>query len=240
MSLVELVKTAANMTMVDEDGAVEHLQLSPPLALSEITALEQQLPCALPQDVRELLLVARGFANGPLESLEFAGLPGGFGMEEIFSCPLAIAHDGFGNYWIADLHAGSTAWGPILYACHDPPVLVYQTASFEHFLKEVLRFANPPHASEINDVHEQAATQIWADNPGAIPASQLRASADPDISAFVAQLSDAWFVVDLRAGITGSGFSWGRFGPQTKVVRYRHELLFAYEGKTRWQRWFCR
>src|SRR5688500_2167044 len=117
LSLVELVKAADNMTMVDEDGRLEHLRLAPPLSPSELSTLEQQLPCTLPADVLELLVVTRGFANGPLESVDFAGVPGGFG-----------------NYWIADLHAESTSWGPILYACHDPPVIVFQTASFTHFL----------------------------------------------------------------------------------------------------------
>jgi hypothetical protein len=42
------------------------------------------------------------FANGPLESMDFGGLPEGFGLEEIFPHALSVAHDGFGNYWVAD------------------------------------------------------------------------------------------------------------------------------------------
>ena len=132
MSLVELVRSAAGMSMEDEDGQIEHLRLGPPMSASELAALERELPCALRAEVRELLLFARGFEDGPLESFEFGGPSGGFGMKELFRSPLPLAHDGFGNYRIVDLHPTSTSWGPILYACHDPPVIVFQTASFEH------------------------------------------------------------------------------------------------------------
>lgn len=95
---------------------------------------------------------------------------------------------------------------------------------------------NPPHASEINDIHEDATNRIWRHNPGAIPAPELRTSADPILKAFSDSLSDAFFVVDLRSASPGDGFSWGCYGPKTRVVRYKTELLFAYELKTRWQR----
>jgi hypothetical protein len=236
MSLLEIVRAAAGMRMQDEDGKVELLRLGPGLSATELETLQGTLPCAIPGAVRELLLFSGGFENGPLDSVAFGGLPGGFGMDEVFPHPLPIAHDGSGNFWIVDLHAHSTTWGPILYACHDPPVIVFQTASLEHFIREVLRSANPPHRSEIADVHEDAAMRIWRENPGAIPAPALRGSGDPALRTFSASLSDAHFVIDLRGAKTGDGFSWGRFGPKTNVVRYGEELLFAYESKSRWQR----
>ncbi len=240
MRLLEIVQSSAGMRMEDQDGVVEQLRLSSALSAAEMRDLERSLPCPLPEDVRELLSFTRGFENGPLESVDFAGLSGGFGLDEVFPNPLAIAHDGYGNYWIVDLHRDSTDWGPIFYACHDPPVIVLQTRSFEHFLTEVLRFANTPHASEIDDIHETAASRIWRENPGAVPAPQLRQAADPVLRSFAGSLSDAFLIVDLRTAAPGDGFSWGRYGPKSKVVRYENQLLFAYESKTKWQRFLGR
>jgi cell wall assembly regulator SMI1 len=172
MPLVDIVRSAQGMRMEDQDGGVETLEFSPGLSAEEIADLERSLPCALPQDVRELLAFSRGFENGPLD-ICFSGLLDSFGMDEIFPSPLVIAHDGFGNYWVIDLLPGSTTWGPICYVCHDPAVVVFQTSTLEHFISEVLRFANPPHASEIDDVHEAATMRTREPTPS----SPLRASA---------------------------------------------------------------
>ena len=235
MPLVDIVRSAQGMRMEDQDGWVETLEFSPGLSAEEIEELERSLPCALPQDVRELLAFSRGFENGPID-ICFSGLLDSFGMEEIFPSPLVIAHDGFGNYWLIDLLPGSATWGPIFYVCHDPAVVVFQTSTLEHFISEVLRFANPPHASEIDDVHGAATMRIWRTNPAAVPASQLRESADPVLKSFADSLSEAFFIVDLREATQGDGFSWGRFGPKSRVVRFGHERLFAYEAKSWWRR----
>jgi hypothetical protein len=236
MSLLQLVQSAAGMPMVDEDGEVDRLSLLPGLTSRELEQLAQRLPCPIPTEVHDLLAFTRGFENGPLESVCFAGMHEIFDFPEIFPHPLTIAHDGFGNYWVVDLHAHSTQWGPILYVCHDPPVIVMQSGTLQHFIKEVSRLANPPHASELNDVHEQATSLIWAKNPGATPATELRESTDETLRAFATSLDDSCFVVDLRAAKLGDGFSWRRFGPRTHLVRYQSELLFAYQSITWWQR----
>ncbi len=236
MALIDVVRTAAGMRMENVDGLVETLKLSPGLSAAEIEELERSLPCALPQDVRELLAFSRGFENGPLDGLCFSGPPDAGWMEEIFPSPLVIAHDGFGSYWVIDLLPGSTTWGPIFFVCHDPPVVVFQTSTLEHFISEVLRLANPPHESQIDDVHEAGASRIWRSNPGAVQATQLRRSADPMLKSFADSLSEAFLIVDLREASRGDGFSWGRFGPNTRVVRFGKERLFAYEAKSRWQR----
>jgi hypothetical protein len=236
MRLAELVSETAGTELVDEDGHTEILRLAPPLTPAELRALETELPCRIPDEVHELLSFARGYENGPLEAFEFAGVPGGFGMEEILPHALAVAHDGYGNYWVVDLNPTSTTWGPILFACHDPPVIVYQSPTLEEFVREFLRLGMPPFRSEIDDVHERATMRIWDENPGAVPAPQLRNAPDLALRDFALQLSDTHLIVDLRAGETGSGFSWGRYGPRTKLARYGHELIFAYQIKTRWQR----
>jgi hypothetical protein len=224
------------MRMVDEDGDEEALRLLPPLTESDIATLEAGLPCSIPADVRDLLAVTRGFENGPLESVDFGGVPGGFGMEEIFPHALALAHDGYGNYWIADLQPHSLGWAPIYFVCHDPAVIAFQSSSLEHFVAEILRFANPPHESELDTVHEQVAMEIWQNNPGTLPVDKASSSEDDVLRAFARSLDDSFSIIDLRAARVGDGFSWGRYGPQTKVIRHGPEPIFAYQAMSRWQR----
>jgi hypothetical protein len=222
--------------MVDEDGYEDVLSLLPPASAAQLAELQANVPCPIPEQVREVLAVTRGFENGPLESLDFAGVPGGFGLEEIFPHPLALAHDGYGNYWVADLQAASIDWAPIYFACHDPAVIVFQSPSLQHFVAEVLRFANPPHESEINDVHEQHSMAIWRRNPDVLSHAAASSSPDPTLRSFAQGLDPTYSIVDLRGARTGHGFSWGRYGPKTRVVRCATEPIFAYQSKSRWQR----
>jgi hypothetical protein len=235
---IEILKQARGMRLENEDGIVEELRLLPGLSERELKDLAARLPCPLPEEAREVLSYCRGF-EGILESVDFAGLAGGFGMEEIFPHAIAIAHDGFGNYWIVDLTSESTSWGPIFFACHDAPVIVFQTDSFAHFISEVLRFGNPPWKSEIDDVHEKHQRRVWRDNPGTMTHEQCLRSGDPDLVAFAQSLDETYLSIDLRRAKTGDGFSWGRYGPQTVNKRFGEKRVFAYQvRKPFWQRWF--
>jgi hypothetical protein len=236
VTLVDIVSNSSGMRMVDEDGNEEKLRLLPPATTAELATLEAEIPCPIPLHIRDLLAVTRGFYNGPLESFEFAGLSSGFGMEEIFPHALSLAHDGYGNYWVADLHPDSSDWAPIYFACHDPPVIVFQSPTLEHFVSEFLRSGNPSHESELDTVHETATMKIWRENPGAIPAAAARESSDSSLAAFASTLDDSYLVVDLRHARVGDGFSWGRFGPRTNIVRNDRDPVFAYKTKSRWQR----
>jgi hypothetical protein len=85
----------------------------------------------------------------------------------------------------------------------------------------------PPHASAIDDVHEDRLFNVWGDNPGTVEYSAALAS-DERLSGFAAELGDRFTFVDLRSPPVGMGFSWGRYGPRTEVRRHGHERLFAY------------
>jgi hypothetical protein len=85
----------------------------------------------------------------------------------------------------------------------------------------------PPHASAVDDVHEDRLFNVWRDNPGTLEHSAALAS-DEHLSAFAAELDDRFTFVDLRSPSIGMGFSWGRYGPRTDVRRHGHERLFAY------------
>src|SRR6266540_4177045 len=132
--LADTLEQLRGLELRDEDGAVEILELLPPATDAEVSALEARLPAALPADIRAALSVSIGLVNGPLESFTLLGL-NGFGLEEVFPSAHSIAGDGYGNFWVVDLHPDSRSWSPVWYACHDPPVIVYQASTVEQFLR---------------------------------------------------------------------------------------------------------
>ena len=70
--------------------------------------------------------------------------------------------------------------------------------------------------------------RVWRTNPGTIAHAAALASTDETIRAFAATLDETWTVVDMRAAEPGFGFSWGRFGPRTRLRRHGDARLFAY------------
>jgi cell wall assembly regulator SMI1 len=231
--VIDLLQRTRGTIFVNEDGIGEPFELLPPLSAEELRALEAKLPCRIPSEIRELLLFARGF-SGMLDEVHFAGLPGGgFGFEELIPHPVDLAGDGYGNFWVVDLTPDSTSWGPILYACHDAPVLVYQSDTLMHFVEEVLRFGNKPWKSEIDDVHEGLTDRIWRENPGLLSPTECRSGGDPDLAEFAADLDDSWSICDMRNAMLGDGFSWGRHGASTPIRRFGTKRIFAYQFRKR-------
>ncbi|HEX6802998.1 MAG TPA: SMI1/KNR4 family protein [Terriglobales bacterium] len=230
--LIELLQKTDGALFVNQDGLEDRLELLPPLAGEELNQFEASLPCPIPEDMRELLAFARGFKiGGGLEEISFYDLEG-IGLEEIFPRAVSLAADGFGNYWVVDLTSESRSWGPIFYACHDAPVIVFQTDSLLHFVQEAIRFGNKPWKSEINDVHEGLSTRIWRDNPNVLSFESCIASQDPDLRDFAQSLNEKWEFIDLRNPKLGEGFSWGRYGPKTRTKRFGEKRIFACEKRS--------
>ena len=201
-------------------------ELLPPVTDAELQRLESSLPCPIPDDVRAAMRLSRGFAGGPLESFSLVDLEG-FGLEEAFPYAYSIAHDGFGNYWVLDLLPDTTVWGPVLYACHDPPVIAYQAATIEEFLRAVAARGPGGARSPVDVVREDVVHRIWRENPGLKSPSALRDSADPLLRELASTLSAEAFVADLRAPSLGDGFNWGRFGPRTVIHRAGTERVWT-------------
>ena len=135
-AIVEFLKQLEGTIFVNEDGLEDRFQRRPPLSEQELRTLESSLPCRLPEEMQELLQFSRGFDGVLNDGIDFAGVR--FGLEDIFPHARELASDGFGNFWVVDMTSASTSFGPIFYACHDAPVIVYQTDSLLHFLKEVV------------------------------------------------------------------------------------------------------
>lgn len=230
---IDLLERNRSTVFVNEDGITDRFDLLPGLNEHELAEFEASLPCAIPNDIRELLRFARGaHLGGGLEEIWFADRSGGLGLEQIFPHALLVAADGCGNYWVVDLTSESKHWGPVFYACHDAPVIVYQTEGLLHFIEEAIRSGNEPWKSEIDDVHEQLADRIWTQNPGVMDFQSCVESSDGDVRGFAESLDATWQFIDLRNAKIGDGFSWGRYGPKTEVRRFGNKRIFAYQKKS--------
>jgi SMI1 / KNR4 family (SUKH-1) len=228
MTPLEIIRRAQAGTLIDEDGNVVTLELFPGLSRTELQEFANRLPCRIPPEIEELLGACRGF-YGTLEQVDFTGRDLMFEFEQAFPDGLPIAADGYGNFWVVDLHPGTTRWGPIYFACHDAPVILYQADSLEQFLSELFRMFEPPHQSLIDDVHEDRLAHVWRTNPGVLSYEHCLRSEDPILSAFARELGDSFQIIDLRLAKPGDGFSWGRYGPRTQIRRFRTHAVFAYE-----------
>jgi cell wall assembly regulator SMI1 len=228
MTPLEIIRRAQDSTLIDEDGEVLTLELFPGLSNTELQEFANHLPCRIPPEIAELLGACRGF-YGTVEQVQFTGRDLMFEFEQAFPYGLPIAADGYGNFWVLDLHPDTTKWGPIYFACHDAPVILYQADSLEQFLLELFRMFEPPHQSLIDDVHEDRLAHVWQTNPGVLSHEQCLRSGDPILSAFARELDESFQIIDLRLAKPGDGFSWGRYGPKTQIKRFGTQAVFAYK-----------
>lgn len=230
MTPLELIKDAASKTFISEDGDEFSLELEPGLSQAEADQLEKRLPCPLPTEIRELLAYCKGFSGGAADFVDFTGESCSF-AHEAFPHGLPIAADGFGNFWVVDLLPESDKWGPIYFACHDPPVFLYQSPTLEHFLTELFKCDIPPYESLIDDVHEDRLFNVWGKNPGVRSQQECLESEDAVLRSFAEQLGPKFQIIDMRNVDIGFGFTWGRYGPRTTVRRHGTLPIFAYERK---------
>jgi SMI1 / KNR4 family (SUKH-1) len=228
MTPLEIIRRAQTGTLVDEDGNVVTLELFPGLSNTELQDFASRLPCRIPPEVAELLGACSGF-SGTVEQVDFSGRDLMFEFEAAFPYGLPIAADGFGNFWVVDLLPTTIKWGPIYFACHDAPVILYQADSLDQFLRELFRMFEPPHQSLIDDVHEDRLAHVWKSNPGVLSHEQSLRSEDPILSAFACELDESFQIIDLRLAKPGDGFSWGRYGPKTQIQRFGTHAVFAYK-----------
>jgi len=242
--IVEFLRQTDGTVFVDESGKQHRFRLSPGLAEQELSAFETSVPCALPDEMRELLRFARGCEGlacrlgrrFAVEEIGFADFQG-FGLENIFPHGKELAVDGCGNSWVVDLTSESKTFAPIFFSCHDPPVVVYQTESLLHFVSEMVRGSRAPWKSDIADVYKEFATRIWRQNPFVQTRSQCLATGDSELSAFAESFDETWEFIDLRNPKMGDGYSWGiddrrcgnmRIFAHQKKKKLGHRFLEAF------------
>lgn len=224
--LAETLKELAGTLLVDEDGSEHTLELLPPATAGEVSQLEQMLPSPLPVEIRDALEVSKGLSNGPIESLSLLDL-NGFGMEDVFPHAYSIGHDGFGNYWVLDLLPEQLDWGPVFFACHDPPVIAFQSADVSTFVRDVVALWQRGPRSPVDVVHEDVTSRLWESRSAMMDHQRARTSSDATLASFAAEVEDTAVFADLRSPNLGDGFAWGCFGSQTAWKRCGRERLWA-------------
>jgi hypothetical protein len=227
MTAIEHIEAAQQAKLQDEDGDAVALKLTPPLSSGAIYTLQQRVGQPLPEELRKLLAFCSGL-DGCLNGLDFTGASLSFAQQELFPSGLPIAADGSGNFWVLDITPKTSQAAPVFFACHDAPVILYQSADLASFLAEVFRLCTPPHKSLIPDVQGDKLFEVWRTNPGVLDQLEASASTDPTLRSFALGLPDRFQIVDLRNVDPGMGFSWGRYGRRTEVRRHGYERIFAY------------
>jgi hypothetical protein len=231
MTLAQIVRDAQSLSLRDEDGDPVTLKLLSALTPEEMHQFERGLPCPVPNEVRDLLRLCRGVNGLAFGVLDFTGASLSFGHPEVFPHGLPVAGDGYGNFWVLDLLPGTTSWGPVYFDCHDPPIVLFQSDSLATFLLELIKMSIPPHASAVDDVHEDRLFDVWMKNPGVQSYEQCRSSTDAALARFARSLGPTFEFIDMRSAPVGFGFSWGRYGANTVIRRAGAERIFAYQRK---------
>ena len=233
-ALIALIESALQTPLFSEPNESVTLKLVPGMSEADLAAWAAKLPCPMPPEIGELLRYCRGI-EGLLDIIDFSGeyLHDGFGLDGIFPHAMPIAHDGYGNYWLVDLSPDSRAYGPIWFACHDAPVMLYQCAGMEEFLRELFRMHAPPFESALDDVHEDRLAHVWEKRPHVQSRAECLASTDLVLRSFAESLPENYVISDLRGATTGDGFAWGP-GEHKSFTRCGTLPLWGYEIKRNW------
>ena len=220
------------------------------LSEKEISEFESQLPGKLPSDIRELLTFSAGFEVQPesistfpyirhVQPLAFRGTNSiAF---PIFGYLVDLLHDGAGNFWVLEVDPNGS-WRSVFFASHDPPVIVIQARNLSDFLLQILEpaLSTPPRA--LRHIHDRVADEIWRSDPWITSLDEARGSLDDKLRVFAESVSAGFHIVDLRRTEIGSGFSWGKAGPDADLRRCGTELLFAIQDRRPgfWERLFSK
>ncbi|WP_343304153.1 SMI1/KNR4 family protein [Chitinophaga niabensis] len=207
------------------------VELMPGLSDKEIDTIAKHLRTRhIPDDVRELLQFSSGFLFYGLDAITFDGTKD-FEMLNLIPNPVRVAGDGYGNYWVLDVDKDGN-WGSVFYVCTDPAVIVKQSENLAEFLQHLHEYGTDMRKSSIDVVHEIVVNDIWNRDDGLITRDEAKYSNDEELAAFAAQLPYNYYIGDLRNKPIGSGFAWGKFGPNVRsVIRSRDGYLWGIEKK---------
>lgn len=230
MAVKEVIENSLKESFKDTKGNVYQLRLKAGLSQAQIEEFEKRLAAPLPSEVRELLAFASGFSFQSFGEVDFSAGEM-FGFEEILPLGLTLATDGSGNHWVIDIRRDTGEWGPVVFMSHDPPVAIIQAPNLASFVEQVFDLGRPERKSQLDSVRKTATSRIWSDDLYLLDLRASRVSSDPVLAEFARQLPESFRVADLRGLEIGSGFAWGRNGPNSVIKRNGSELLFGVETR---------
>ena len=217
-----------------EDGDMYQVEVMEGMSTEEIYNFRQKLPSQnLPNDIEELLRFSKGFEFYGLEEVQFDTF-NYFGFVELFPRSIQLAGDGFGNFWILDIDLKGN-WNSVYFVCHDPAVVVKQAENLSQFISQVDEYGSKGGESTLGLVHDKVVFDIWNSKVGIMEKNEKIY----DYDSMDVELPETFLVADLVHQPIMKGFSWGKWGPNPKIVRLSDDPIWAVE-KTVKQGWLSR
>lgn len=211
-----------------EDGDLYKIELLDGMTDNEIKNLKCQLPNnILPSEIEELLKFSKGFKFHGLEEIRFDAL-GYFGFEEMFPYSIQLAGDGFGNFWVLDIDSKGN-WNSVYYVCHDPAVIVKHSENLSEFIQHIDEFGQKGNQSNLDIIHEKIVMDIWEEEIGIMEKNKR----DYDFEIEKLDLPERFLVADLTDKPIKTGFSWGKSGPKTKIIRPTDDPIWIVEKRVK-------
>jgi len=227
MKPLEKLKSILGHEYESEDGELYKVNLLSGMSEQEIDEFKKLLPDNfLPVEVEELLKFSRGFEFYGLEEVRFDSF-GDFGFEEMFPYSVQLAGDGFGNFWILDVDSKGD-WGKVYYVCHDPAVVVKHSQSLSEFIGHVDDFGKKGSDSHLDTIHEKTVMDIWTSKVGIMEKNERDYNFPNNIKD---QLPEMFLVADLEHEPIKTGFAWGKYGANSKIIRVGDKPIWVVEKK---------
>ena len=225
MTPAEKLKSILNHRYESEDGDHYKVELIEGMIESEIDELKMTLPNEhLPPEIEELLKFSKGFEFYGLEEVRFDAF-GHFGFEEVFPNSIQLAGDGFGNYWILDIDSKGN-WNEVYYVCHDPAVIVKHSNDLAQFIEHVDEFGRIGKDSILDTIHEQTVFDIWNEKHGILERNERDYNFESTV-----ELPASFLIADLTGEPIKTGFPWGKFGANAKIIRPTDQPTWIIEKK---------
>ena len=229
MKPLEKLKSILGHEYESEDGELYKVNLLSGMSEQEIDEFKKLLPNNfLPMEVEELLKFSRGFDFYGLEEVRFNSF-GDFGFEEMFPYSVQLAGDGFGNFWILDVDSKGN-WGEVYYVCHDPAVVVKHSQSLAEFIGHVDEFGKKGSNSNLDTIHEKIVMDIWTSKFGIMEKNEREYNFPNDIKN---QLPEMFLIADLEHEPIKTGFAWGKYGANSKIIRDGDKPIWVIEKKVK-------
>lgn len=226
MTAKEQLKSMLQNRYESEDGDLYSVELMSGMINAEIENFKQVLPNKfLPKEIEELLRFSQGFQFGGFDDVRFNAL-GHFGFEEAFPVSIPLAGDGFGNFWIQDIDSKGN-WNSIYYVCHDPAVIVKHSENLAEFVGHLDEFGLKGTESNLDIIHDKITTQLCTEEEGIMEANNKYY----DFEDGRLELPEKYLIADLENAPVQTGFYWGKFGPEAKIIRPSDAPIWVVEKK---------
>lgn len=228
MTPLEQLKSILENEYTSEDGEVYKVRLLAGMTEKEIVNFKNSLPNGyLPEDIEQLLAFSKGFEFYGLDEIRFDSAE--FGFEDVFPCPIQLAGDGFGNFWILDVDSRGN-WGEVYYVCHDPAVVVKHSENLAQFIGHVDEYGRTGADSHLDIIHEKVVMDIWLGKVGSMASNEKDYQFSEDI---LKQLPEMFLVADLTDQPLKTGFAWGKYGANAKIIRVEDKPVWIVQKQVK-------